>query len=323
MARQYTAGTATDGGGSASTNMANLQATLRSIITANPAWSLVETINGSSNVVDVYKCAAASSGLPKDFYFVLVRAVSGGTYTMYLGEDYNSSTHALTNVAASWTGSNRTLDPTTGLFNPANSLTFNASTGNGTTAGATPLATSGVSGAATMPYEVVVDSDHLMIRMGTGAQAARYVGALESLVTAVADPMPIAMISLSGSSTVGSNTNGATRNPGTVASISQTHGFNDVLTNSGVVDLYPTPGLKDTSVSDPWVGGVGAYEVGATNSSSGSGIGLIRGKIKKTRKIYGPPIGTAIGDTFTIAGRQWRVVGVSGSSSACIVDPGP
>lgn len=322
MARQYTAGTATDGGGSPTTNMTNLQATLRTIITANAAWSLVETINGSSNVVDVFKCAAASSGLPKDFYFVLSRAVVGGNYTMYLGEDYNSGTHVLTNVAAIWSASNRTLDTATGLFNPANSLTFSASTGSATASGAS-AATSSVGALATMPYEVIVDSDHLVIRLGTGTQSARYVGALESLVTAVADPMPIAMISLSGTAAISGNSSGATRNPGTIASIAQTHGLNDVLLAQNNVDLYPGVGLKDTTIVDPWIGGVGAYEVGATNSSSPSGIGVIRGKIKKTRKVYNPPAGTAVGDTFTIAGRQWRVVGVSGSSSACLVDPGP
>lgn len=279
----------------------------------------MENINGSTNVIDVFKCAAAASGLPKDFYVVVARAVSTGTITIYLGEDYNSGTHVLTNVAAIWASGARTLDPATGLFNPANSLTFNASTGAITTSGAT-AASSPVSAAATVAYEIIVDSDHFVFRT---AGTSRYVGAIESLVTAVADPMPVGIVSLSGSSSVGSSSNGSTRNPGTVASIGQTHGFNDVLLTQNQVDLYPGIGIKDTTITDPWVGGVGAYEVGAVNASSTSGVGVIRGKLKKVRKIYGVPAGTTVGDTFTIAGRQWRVVGVNGTSSASIVDPGP
>jgi len=171
-----------------------------------------------------------------------------------------------------------------------------------------------------MAYEVVVDSDHLVLRT---ASSSRYVGAVESLVTAVADPMPVGIISLSGNSSVSASSSGMTRNPGTVASIGQTHGVADVLVSQNIVDLYPGVGLKDVTISDPWVGGVGAYEVAATNSVNASGVGAIRGKIKKTRKVYNVAAGTAPGDTFTIGSRQWRVVGVNGTSSACMVDPGP
>lgn len=320
MARQYTAGTATDGGGSSTANMAALQDTLRTIITANAAWSLVETINGTTNVIDVYKCAAASSGLPKDFYFILQRSVSSGNYSTYLAEDYNVATHVASNLSVPWSSNVTAVDPTTGLFNPANTVTFNAATGTPAFGGRSAQ-TSITTAAATIAYEMIVDTDHLVFRIG--ASSSRYVGAVESLVTAVADPMPIVAISLSSTGTVTSANSGATRNPGlSAAGLSQTHVLNDALAAKESVVLYPNSGIKDITVSDPWVGGPASYELGAINGAAGN-VGAIRGRVKKVRLVYGVPAGTAVGDTFTIAAKQWRVVGVNGTTVACIVDPGP
>ena len=316
MARQFTDGVSTDGGGSPTANMATLQSTFRTIITANPAWSLVETINGSGNVVDVYKCAATFSGLPKDFYLLLQRAISNGNFTLHMGEDYNSSTHVLSNIAVSYGGSARAVDPSTGLLNPVNTITVNATTGN-LSGGSNSLSFT-LNGAATISYAIVVDSDHIVYRIGL---EGRYAGAIESLVTAIPDPMPLVFMSLSGTAQSASANSGATRNPGLAAAgLANSHAITDMLFATNT--LYPVSGVQPITVSDPWLGGPAAYEIGAVNPT-GANVGNIRGRVKRMRKVLSLPVGTALGDTFTIGGKQWVVIGLSSTTAAALIDPGP
>lgn len=320
MARNFSSGTLVDGGGSAPTNMAAVQSAIRDAIVANAAWSLVEEadFNTATHHCVVLKCAAASSGLPKDFYVVLDRTIATGNLTVVMGEDYNAGTHVLTNCAMqSTSGTSRAIDVTTGLTT-ANVPTYTLGT---STASNTPV-NHPITPAASLFWAVICDVDGVNI---VGGSVATYCGAFTSL-SSVADNMPVCQMKLQGANTVGANAaqSGSTRSLASSTPVTAYAGtFDDPLVNGSQF----TPGYTNTfSVVDRLQGGLGpAYEIAlkhANVATQAAQQGILRGKMKKSAFIWTPPAGTAVGDTFTIAGHAWLVCAVNGTSSVLVVDTG-
>lgn len=68
---------------------------IRDDVVAHAAWELVEEFTPAAGIVRwyVFKCLAAQSDLPNDFYAIFGRKLADGTIRMFIAEDYNSGTH--------------------------------------------------------------------------------------------------------------------------------------------------------------------------------------------------------------------------------------
>lgn len=68
---------------------------IRDDVVAHPAWELVEEFTAASGLVRwyVFKCLAAQSGLPADFFVVIGRTLGDGVLRAFVCEGYDSATH--------------------------------------------------------------------------------------------------------------------------------------------------------------------------------------------------------------------------------------
>lgn len=320
MARTFSSGTATDGGGSVSTNSATLQGLIRDALVANAAWTLVEEFTGSGGTMrnTVFKCASGASGLPKDFYLIIQRTIAGGAWSMFMAEDYDPATHIATNIPPAWISGNRTFDAN-GLPNPATTANIAA-----TQVLTNTPAIYGPAILASQFWAVIADTDHCVIVIGG---TAYYIGAVTAFATGSAtDPMPVGFLRLSSSTTAPNSSflSSFTRHPG--AAGTTTSGQNATLTDPGHQNSVILVGQTLAFTSGPdklhdnknW-----AYEVIMVYSSSAAATyGYIRGKLKKTGQVGGAPAGSAVGDTFTMDGNKWLVCGVPGTGSVVVCDTG-
>lgn len=68
---------------------------IRDDVTAHVAWDLVEEFTAASGTCRwyVFRCLAAESGLPSDFYWIICRVLGSGELRAFHCEDYDSSAH--------------------------------------------------------------------------------------------------------------------------------------------------------------------------------------------------------------------------------------
>jgi hypothetical protein len=69
----------------------------RDDLVAHPAWDLVEEFTPAGGVVRwyVFKCLAAVSGLPSDFYLVVGRTLANGKLAFTVCESYTAASHTM------------------------------------------------------------------------------------------------------------------------------------------------------------------------------------------------------------------------------------
>lgn len=179
-------------------------------LSAHSAWSFVEQVdfvNGTTTFSSyVWKCSAAQSGLPNDFYVIfrmqyLNTASAGLGYSIsvatlvILGEAYNSSTHTLTKYAPAATGSAQPIaaDGTNGgswtlsaaLPTTAPNIPFQFPFGPGQQQG---------TGSTSARLLSVVTRDGIKVTYTyatNGNNQQLYVGAIDTFLSSTDDPMPI------------------------------------------------------------------------------------------------------------------------------------
>lgn len=319
MARTYTNANYSDGGGNASTNAAAILAAIKTNIIANSAWSLTEEFTNGTTSWKVFKCASASSGLSKDIYFVI--GCQGAQFWWAFGEDYNTGTHTLTNAAGSDNNTTRAIDTSTGLFStPASVGPF----GNGTPSNSNSLGPNLTVGAASMMLAMMVDVDHLVIIFGSFG--AIYAGAMTSLVQTISDPMPVGLVSLTGSGSPGNGPNsGMTRHPGLSSSPApaRSHSIADARHTQSLLIATALSQLPFGTVDHLQNDKNQVGDVGATHyTSNAATAGFLRAKLKKAVSLYASATWVA-GDTVSINGTTWIVASGANSSQATIaIDSG-
>lgn len=319
MARNFTSGTSFDPGGSADVNAVTLHGLMRNAIIANAAWSLVEEFTSGTADHKVFKCAAASSGLPEDFYMTVTRVAT--QFLVGVGEQYNTITKVLSNCAMGDTSSSRALTLATGLPTTASTVTLTSSTatvGNGARVRALNCLVSSY-------YSFAIDADHCTLTITT---SSAYVGAFTSLVdAAIADTMPLVIVDLAAASSAVSQTGGVVRHVGMNASPAPLNSWfvDGGLSTDSRMGLVGSSGngLAFTS-SDKMQGGKPhVSEVAVLHSSSNAVLaGYLRGKLKKILCARTPPSGMAVGDTSVIDGTTWQVCAVNGTTSCNFTDTG-
>lgn len=95
MAIQYTTGTINQpDAGSVGLSMIEK---IRDDIVAHAAWELVEEFTAAGGTVRwyVFKCLAAQSGMPSDFYVIFCRRLSDGMLRMAMCESYSTGSHTM------------------------------------------------------------------------------------------------------------------------------------------------------------------------------------------------------------------------------------
>ena len=291
-------------------------------------WSFVEEWTESSTTWHVYKCAAAQSGLPDDFHFVMATTSTGDALLgMQVCEGYDTSAHRMIRphmlVSHNSTGELTSTPPSDGLggagslnalWRPGrystNFGTNNIVTTSGTsTSSQAPIGTNIIATVTNWAVFVYADGIAVSLKSGTN-NAAWYAGKFASLVKEAAtnDPMPVVIAGFeqAGVSTYTTQgTAGATRSAMN-AGVSGSHGLIHIPWH--IINLgNPTVG----TTFDKYAPTSGAYLIPymlvryfTTNRST---LGGIRGRMINV--LYnGTSTGLGWGDTITVGSDTYQYI---------------
>lgn len=305
-------------------------------LAAHAAWVLVETVDyvpaTYTHRTWVWKCKAASSGLPSDFFVTFtarmitatgVWDVTGAPYLqMSMGEAYDSGTHTLSKPApVPVLGTAVTIGAD--LTHPATWVTTAVKPATIAYVGC------GVYSSTTSARLLIgVTSDGVYISCNNGAFSQAYAGAMETLMSATDDPMPVVLTSNMGSSfNLNSYADGAsTRHPMLTPSASTTYAFgmrhfSYYYLGAGARAMGSQPLLDSTLVGnssggtlgDPtntawhqFLGGPVASKCCISSGSPG-GTGATRGGLRGFYKhfVVAYLATHSFGDTFVIDGKVY------------------
>lgn len=274
---------------------------IRDDVVAHAAWDLVEEFTAASGTVRwyVFKCLAAQSGLPYDFYVVMSRLLSNGELRIWCCETYNPASHTANHYAPGGYSNTYAYDA---------SGRYTADYILGTTApvagGSAPAYSSWTPGGTSTKWWITVAEDGFTVAFNGPSNGYFHVGAYTPLTQ-----LPILFpIQTSGSSAFtggsGLDSGGITRNPA-VANIS--------FYGAALV-FQPATWLgfsADWRYNDKLQGNQrSAGELGITiyryqpGDDAISGYAL--GKQKRLRGTYGTvPPALAFGDAYVLQGRLW------------------
>lgn len=326
-------------------------------IRARAGWSFVESVDYVSGsftaTTSVYKCSAASSGLPADFYigvrYTWNNSVPAGTgwgqsanpgIQVVLFEQYNSTTHTASKIACRPSASSQTL-----AADGTNTSTWVLSTAIPSDPNQPQYLGIGPSlgNVGTMRTLITVGAGAIAITQKYDANVSQaYVGAFDSLLGATLDPMPLVV--LQGSNGNGANWQGGasgatTRHPslGGATGIQ----FNGVspgtsFSGSGGNHLGQAPlfwgvlspsagtvGLPNDPTASLWTAAMATkctIYMGGNNPESFSTRGGLRGTLRHFLGAQTAP--HIVGDTFTIDGVAYAGFGSNstGYSNYALLD---
>jgi len=314
--------------GAASSTVAatTIRTQMQTTIPSNSAWSLVEstTMNAGAIPCDVYKCAAAQSGLSADFYIGVMQ--SGAQLAIAIAEGYNTSTHKPKRPAVLATSALQSLQSDGGVLPATQEIDWwngSYNPGGGALSAIASNANSGsMAPATTDDYQIVVAKDMVLLYIRTAANIL-LAGAYETAVPTPGtnDPLPILQAKSQTSTFAGTF---ATRQP---LSASASRGYacncNGKAASDSTSSLYAASAPTDTgwanlgalggAVGDSFdkysvATGAQALKVPVLNSYAAVSAtlgrdlnGWLRGYFKYIRYITGTS-GFAVGDTCTVDG---------------------
>lgn len=283
---------------------------IRTDLVAHPAWELVEEyVPASVMHWYVFKCLAAESGLPNDFFVVIGRVIGSGKLVGLICEGYNAGTHTVslysTNTGSSSGATLYAYDAQGRQTTHTYALGITDPTGNAPVPRRIHWIPSGVS----TKWWLTIDDDGFSVAFNGAANGWMHFGAYEWLGS-LANPCPL--------HSLGSDSgqyNNITRNPAVAGG-----NFGHYALTPG---LYPgstgAPGLllglpgrldrNDKLCNDERavaeLGMVMDFENTAGHVNSMESIGYILGKCKRMRYGTNPPAGVAFGDAYSHNGTLW------------------
>jgi hypothetical protein len=275
---------------------------IRDDVVAHIAWELVEEYTPASSLVTwyVFKCLAAQSGLPNDFFVVMGRTIGSGELRVALCEGYNSSTHVMSFHGIKYQG---------GAAQPYDSLGRRSNTYTLTTA-VIPVASpnpgyhfwipSGVS----TKWWITVDNDGFSVAFNGASNEFFHVGAYIPL-SPIPNDLPLTSY---GSQSSGSATHGfVTRNPALASLTAKDSGLNVLgygaaLGYAGPLNYNDKLHLDMRPVAEL---GITMYQPSGVSDTEL--VGGIIGKHKRIRAGANStsPAGFAFGDAYVLQGRLW------------------
>lgn len=301
MAIIYTTGTINQpDAGSVGLTMAEK---IRDDVVAHPAWVLEEEFTPATGAVRwyVFKCLAAESGLPNDFFIVMGRTLSNGELRFAICEGYNAAGHVMSFFArrsgsgANYDASGRATDTyalsTVVLPTAANNAHYHSWIPSGTST----------------KWWITVDSDGFAVAFNGPSNGFIHCGAYVPL-TALPILMPIQLI---GSS---DNIGGITRNPA-VASIASAINTSALIIQGGASTapgngpLLGFPGdlrYNDKLQNNQRPVAEQGLIVPIGNNGDQAQNGWALGKQKRMRITNASvPVGFAFGDAYALDGSLW------------------
>jgi len=277
---------------------------LRDDVVAHPAWDLVEEFTAASGLVRwyVFKCLAAQSGLPADYFVVIERTLGSGELRTFICEGYTPATHT-----ASFYADIRST--TFSTFDAQGRLPYTYVLGTTVLTSPCPSYTTWTPSGTSTKWWLTVDNDGFTVAFNGASNGFAHVGAYIPLFS-IPNPMPICFIGQDG----GTGFAGITRNPAVA-------GTTGTVRNSA---LILTPDSGGGSVGVP-LGRVGRLDLGdkaqgdqrpvaevgmllylAGGAAEVSIQGQFIGKHKRIRVgATSVPAGIAFGDAYALQGRLW------------------
>lgn len=319
-------GSLSDPNGDHLVNMANVQNLLRDHIVA-AGWTLAEEFDATSGVAyhwKVFQCPAALSGLAKAFHVALIRNIGTGQIYVALFEDYTvGGTRAIAKYAPiSHSTALRTLDATGSWSQAANPTNWTSYLN---------IVNLFVAQSASVDYQMLVTNDQIVLSLrSTQGWNTTYAGAFDSLVVdpATNDPVPLYLGQLGDTATAAATfAHMVTRHAMLTGSQTYTQSIYPPLL--GATLNNPAPWSTEMTWAAPDLYGGGKIPMTEVLLLSATGVlqdvqstkGLLRGKMKKIRRMWGYPSGLNYGDTLSFNGTIWRVAMLHGNG-ALWVDTG-
>lgn len=295
MPIQYTTGTINQPD-SAQVSLAMINK-LRDDVVAHAAWDLVEEFTPASGAVRwyVFKCLAAQSGLPYDFYVVVGRTLASGELRLTVCETYDAASHLMSFFSPTGSSSNYLYDASgrrTEQYTLSTVVFPNSAT--------TPLYHTWVPSGTSTKWWIIVTDDSFTVAFNGPSNGFFGAGAYTPLTAA---PITFPVMSYGLSSSFGSINGGITRNPSIAGSSTPGYGllydrqtylgfrgdlrYNDRLQASqrpvAEVALTMYPGTADWPAQ----------------------YGYALGKLKNLRMGNNAAAGFAFGDAYAMAGTLW------------------
>lgn len=282
---------------------------IRDDLIAHAAWELVEEYTPASIMKwYVFKCLAASSGLPVDYYVIFGRVLGSGELHAFICEGYNAGTHVASLYPATQGQSSSTL------------YTYDAQgrqTHNTFTLGIAPLAGSNAaprsvrwapSGVSTK-WWLIIDDDGFSVAFNGASNGWMHFGKYDWLGS-MANACPLHSVSNDGYGLY----HGVTRNPAVASSSAGSH----------ATSPNPTPGSTSVPFTIGFAGRLDRNDKLANDQrpvaelpifvefnttlahvNGSEAIGYVLGKVKRMRYGTNPPAGVAFGDAYAHNGTLW------------------
>lgn len=274
---------------------------IRDDVVAHVAWDLVEEYTAPSGLVTwyVFKCLAAQSGLPNDFYVVMGRTIGSGELRMFICEGYTAATHTAafygtmhSNTVIAYDASGRSTS------------TYVLGTAVlATTPNTNPQYSYWVPSGVATKWWLSVDSDGFTAAFNGASNGFVHCGAYTPL-TALGVTMPLHMTSGS-NSVIGSDIGSLTRNPavggGNAKGYALASLHSTILGFAGRLDYSDKLQADQRPVGEV---GVTVYE----NTPGDRAVqGCVLGKMKRVRTgaSGSSPAGIAFGDAYALQSRLW------------------
>ena len=274
---------------------------IRDDVVSHVAWELVEEYTAASGLVTwyVFRCLAASSGLPSDFHVVMGRTIGSGELRIALCEGYNSSTHVMSFYGIAYAGgANQAYDSSGRRAN-----TYTLSTAVFPTSPPNPAFNAWIPSGVSTKWWITVDNDGFSVAFNGASNGFFHIGAYIPLT-----PIPLTLPVINyGNSPSSSNQATITRNPA-LASLTakdsgiSTLGYGASLGYAGPLDRNDKLHLDMRPVAEL---GIVMYQ--AAGDADAELVGGILGKHKRMRagKTGTSPAGFAFGDAYVLQGRLW------------------
>jgi hypothetical protein len=296
MPTQYTTGTINQPD-SAQVSLAMINK-LRDDVVAHAAWDLVEEFTPASGAVRwyVFKCLAAQSGLPYDFYVVVGRTLASGELRLAVCESYDAPSHTMSFFSPTGSSSTFLYDASgrrTELYTLATVVFPSGST--------FPLYHTWIPSGTSTKWWIIVADDSFTVAFNGPSNGFFGAGAYVPLS---AVPITFPVMSYGLTSSFGATTGGITRNPSVAGSTSPGYGlmYDRVSAFLGFRgDLRYNDRLQSNQRPVAEVG-LSMY-TGSADWPAQYGYAL--GKLKRVRSGSNAAAGFAFGDAYAMGGTLW------------------
>lgn len=296
MPTLYTTGTINQPD-SAQTSLAMINR-LRDDIVVHTAWDLVEEFTPASGAVRwyVFKCLAAQSGLPYDFFVVIGRTLASGELRMAVCEAYDSASHLMSFFSPP--GSTTTF-----LFDASGRRTEQYTLGTVVlpSSATTPLYHPWIPSGTSTKWWIIVTDDSFVVAFNGPSNGFFGAGAYVPLS---AVPITFPVMSYGLTSSFGGTSGGITRNPSIAGSTSPAYGlmFDRAAAYLGFRgDLRYNDRLQASQRPVAEIG----MTMYAVSTDWPAQYGYALGKLKHVRIGQNAAPGFAFGDAYALGGTLW------------------